>query len=382
MEALKYAVIHELAKDRGADQAKASLRDDLLDVEKPMVVRLATLLAGLLGRDQSAVYWGQFGDRRREGPFPAAVACFAQELTGERFTALTHTAMGELVEFSAKEPLATGGFIFFAAYESRGLDYLLIAMIKERDGIALNKDYEPQEINEVDLSKLHQAAKVNLASYANEIAVAAGRVRALDEANADEDADGEAAKERTYLSFINRKGRDEIAGYFTTALGCEKGVSSARATKEVVKGVRSYVKSVEPIAQYASKARQAIIDYMDGLEDGSAVTLDVVIEVVRREIPPDQAQHINGMKAFLNADAHQIPDDFQVSKQALKAYARIVERTDHWNLNFEASALGVREGEILYDQDRHSLTITHLPPRMVRKIEQTLRDRGQLNEGG
>lgn len=91
-----------------------------------MASRHETRLTNSLAIDQSAVYWGQFGDRRREGPFPDAVASFAQELTSERFTALTHTAMEELVEFSAKELFATGGFIFFAAYESRGLDYLLI----------------------------------------------------------------------------------------------------------------------------------------------------------------------------------------------------------------------------------------------------------------
>jgi nucleoid-associated protein len=377
MDQLKFAVIHELVKERGSNVAHATLRADLLDVTKPMVVRLASLLASLLGRDQGTVYWGQFGDRRREGPFPGSVAGFSQDPVAERFIALSHTAMDELVEYSAREAFATGGFIFFAAYTHRDCDYLLVAMIKERDGIRLTDDFEPEEINEVDLSKLHQAARVNLASFADALAPPIGGAAAIQV----DVADDEEVPERTYLSFVNRKSREDVAGYFTTALGCEKGVSSARATKSVVKAVRAFVKSVAPIAEHASRTRQAVIDYLNTLDDGATVTLDHVVEVVRRQLPVDQAVHLEDLKPFLNSDEHQVPDDFQVSKKALATYARIVERTDHWNLNFEASVLGVQEGEILYDRERRSLTLTQLPQRMVSKIEQTLRDRGQFGEG-
>ncbi|URX63725.1 nucleoid-associated protein [Luteibacter anthropi] len=377
MDRLDFAVIHELAKDRGSDTADAKLRNQLLDVTKPMVIRLANLLAGLMGHEQGALYYGQFGDRRREGPFPGAVAEFVQDTDSGHFMALTHSAMRELVTYSAKEPLATGGFIFFAAYSHQNSNYLLVAMIKERDGIHLTEDFEPEEINEVDLSKLHQAARINLVRYAHELAQLNGPADVIDE---QDDSDADAERERTYLCFVNRSGRDDIAGYFTTALGCEKGVSSARATKGVVKAVRAYVKSVKAIADHASKARQSIIDYMASLDDGTTVTLDHVVEVVGRQLPVELVQHLDGMKAFLNSDAYQIPDDFQVSKKALKTYARISERTDRWSLNFEASALSVNDGEVIYSREQRSLTIRQLPERMIKKIEQTLRDRDQLAE--
>lgn len=376
MDQLKFAVIHELVKERGATIARANLREALLDTHKPLVLRLASLLAGLIGRDQGAVYWGQFGDRRREGRFPGAAATFSRELTEAHFVALTHTAMDELVALSAEEGFATGGFIFFAAYTLRDTDYLLVAMIKERDGIALSDDFEPEEINEVDLSKLHQAARVNLHRYLATIDHQEGET----EDELDEGVDGEAAaRERTYLCFINRKGRDDVAGYFIKALGCEKGVSSARATKGVIKAVRTYVRKTEAIAAYAPRARQALIDYLDSLADGSTVTLDHVVQVVARELPIEQVVHLDGLKAFLNEEDNQISEDFQVNKRALQAYARIAARTDHWNLNFEINALGVRDAEIIYDQRRQSLTLTQIPAPMIKKIEDTLRDRGQLS---
>jgi len=376
MDQLKFAVIHELVKERGATVARVNLREGLLDTSKPLVLHLASLLAGLLGRDQGAVYWGQFGDRRREGQFPGATATFSRELTEEQFVALTHTAMEELAALSAEESFATGGFIFFAAYTVRDVDYLLVAMIKERDGIALSEDFEPEEINEVDLSKLHQAARVNLHSY---LATITNREEeASDERDGDEEAD-ESARERTYLCFINRKGRDDVAGYFIKALGCEKGVSSARATKGVIKAVRAYVRKTEAIAPYAPRARQALIDYLDSLGDGSTVALDHVVQVVARELPIEQVVHLEGLKAFLNEEDNQIPEDFQVNKRALQAYARIAARTDHWNLNFEINALGIRDAEIIYDHQRRSLTLTQIPVPMIKKIEDTLRDRGQLD---
>ncbi|RUL65781.1 nucleoid-associated protein [Dyella dinghuensis] len=367
MDQLKFAIIHALKKERTVREAEVQLRGRPLDVGKAPVLKLATQLANLMGRDENAVSWGQFGDRRREGLFPGATAELADHVTEEAFLQVAHTAMTELAGQASEENFATGGYIFFACYAQQAATYLLIAMIKERGGITLGADFEPTEVNEVDLSKLHQAARINLNRYAEFLAQQGGAPIAADE-------------EKTYLCFVNRKGKEDVAGYFIQALGCERGVSSGRATSSLIKAVKNYVKGQAAIANKASEARQAVIDYLQSLPDHAIVELDHVIRVVQRVVAVDQYELLEGLKLFLNSEEMQIPNEFPVSKTTLKSYIRIAAKADQWNLNFESGALGIADSEIVYDRARHTLTLTRLPPETVRKIEDTLRDRGQLAE--
>lgn len=55
--------------------------------------------------------------------------------------------------------------------------FLPVAMVKERGGMVLSADLEPTEITEIDLSKLHQAARVNLDRYGAFLAPANGALQ-------------------------------------------------------------------------------------------------------------------------------------------------------------------------------------------------------------
>jgi nucleoid-associated protein len=366
MDQLLFATIHFLQKDVGERNARISLRDSSLDVDKPAVVELAKQLSSLVGKNESTVYWGQFGNRKREGRFPDTVASYAEAVDEKSFMELSSVAMDELAGMAGESNFATGGYLFFAHYLVDESQFVLVAMIKERDAITLNEDFEPEVINEIDLSKLHQAARVNLNRYVQE------RQRAT--------APTPEEREKTYLCFVNRQGRDEVATYFIDALGCEKGVSSARTTSEVIKAIRSYMMRKPPLRDKAHEAKRAVIDFMNGRPDNSVVTLDQIVGVVGTVVNAEQHAEIADLKETLNGENHQVPENFAISYRALKAHAYVSAKTPSWRLTFDTAVLGTQDAEIQFDPETSSLTLTQLPEKMIEKVTAILRERRELEE--
>ncbi|MDR6990215.1 nucleoid-associated protein [Luteimonas sp. 3794] len=374
MDELDFAIIHSLEKARGASSATVRARTKVLDVRKPVIRGLAETLAKLVGKDGSAVYWGQFGTNRREGLFPTHVKNLASECTEEAFFALSEVAMEELRVKASEESFATGGHVCFFLYRVQSMSFLLVAMVKERGGMVLTDDMEPTEITEIDLSKLHQAARVNIDRYRAFLTTSGQDAGAVA-------AGPEDSTEKTYLCFINRKSQSDVAGYFVEALGCEKGVASGRTTKAVVTEIRNFVRSVPEIKDVAPAVRLAVIDYLQSLEDGSLVSLDKVVAVARNAVGVELEEHVAGLKDHLNSDGVQIPDEFPVSATALRTYTRISAKSSRWQISFENGALGVDDAEIIYDCVEKSLKLTQLPHEMIKKVEDTLAARAQLLSG-
>lgn len=377
MDTLNFVIIHSLERESSREPFVVTLREQVLDTANEHVVSLAEQLVGLVGRDGSAVTYGKFRSDRREGPFPAAVSELANAASAESFIAMSATAMDQLREKADDQNFATGGFVCFVAYRVDGADFLLVAMIKERDALTLTKDFVPTAISEIDLTKLHQAARVNLPSYLSAIRRAeavAARGEDLDEENGDEDAAGDDPN-NTYLSFINKNSRTEVATYFIEALGCERSLSSAKATTRLVVAVTKYVNSVLAISHLDSKARQSVLEYLSEQPDGAVVTLDRIVRIVEHAVGPDLSEHLHEMRTALNGENFRIPEEFKLHAKSLTKYTQISGRAHNWQLKFEVGALDREDSDIVYNADDSSLTLRNLPPELIEKIESELNNR-------
>lgn len=412
MDVLKGAVIHSLDKKAHVSSASIRWARNVLNPADDMVLKLAEQLADLVGKDGNSVLWGQFQRASRQGDFPGAVSGLIDPSDSTTLMGLSKVTMVELRDQAKVKPGATGGHIFFGHFESRGTEYLLVAMIKQKGAITLTRDMRPTAIKEIDMSKLHQAARINLVRYQEHLAAEAAAAAAKAEAeaedstalalsseaaadvspqapeteaveNASEDTGSGAAMdgsiEKSYLCFVNRKGREEVADYFIDALGCQKGTSSSQMTTGLLRSLREFVRSKPAIASAQTEIKQGVVDYMQSLpEENGVVRLDEVVQAAKSKVAPQLHAEFDDLKSFLNSEAHSIQDEFVLSRTALKAHVRINAKKSNWGLWFETSAVGIANSELLYNVDRKTLTLTSLPPGAIESIEQTLRARGQM----
>ncbi|REL31415.1 nucleoid-associated protein [Thalassotalea euphylliae] len=191
-------IIHELIKHQNSDIAKS-----VLDLSDPLVMSLAEDILNIY-RNKVNVIWGKF---QSSGQFPRLLADYNDAYHQEGFYEVSTKAM-DLLSDAISTTSGTGGYICFIEYQSKGDNRLLVAMIKNTDGIKLTNLKPEQEIH-VDLSKLYQALDINVSYYLNNL--------------------GKTELKKSYIGFISKRG--EPSGYFQLAFSCTDNITPSKAVK-------------------------------------------------------------------------------------------------------------------------------------------------------
>lgn len=381
MITLKIAIIHSFKKLAHTDYVSEVVKKNVaLDTTNPALHFLVEGIHGLIGKEGNSVVYGQFADDGRQGPFPERFTAFVDVQDDEaQFISLTHLAMDQLVEQASNQVLSTGGHILCAQYTAGAADFFLVASMKERGGIQLDENYVPKEIQEVDLSKVQQAARINLASFmaisAINAAVAAEKADGIPPVELVEGENVEADEvDSTYLCFISRGRDSQASDYFISALGCAKGVASGRATKNAIDSVARFFRDKKLLKSLGYKAKEAVIKYLgEQLAAGKSARLDAICHVAVQHVPADLVEEIAGLKDYLNSERHRVPDDFTVNPKSLKEKTRIKSDAANWSLQFERGALGQEPAaDVYYDAARKKLTLSNLTAELVEVIEKEL----------
>jgi len=378
MDVLKYAVIHELRK-RGSEAADTHLAAHVLDTKDSTVRELADVLVKVLGTPNNNVHYGQFRGAHRQGEFPGSVENFASDDSAKLFMVLSHITMNELVLAANNRNFSTGGYICFLAYASQDSDFLLVAMVKEKSGFLVDVNLKPTSVQPIDLSKLHQAARINLSRYlevlASVHAADADASPITDDLDLDEDGDTDSdGVDQTYLCFIKGTA-DEVAAYFQDALGCEPGISASRATSRLIREIPKFLHRNKETREYALQSRRVVIDYLLSFTNEAPIDLGTVVSVVRAAIPtsmPDDL--VEALNKHLNEKC-EIPSHFMVHGATVKREAVIKVKGPQYSLVFEENAVDEQDAPILYNRASRSLTIRSLDPKVVERVENAINAR-------
>lgn len=375
MITLKTAIIHSFKKlAKTSFISEVVKKEVVLNTENPALLFLVNGINGLIGKEGNSVVYGQFADDERQGPFPRRFTEFVAAQDDEaQFIELTHLAMDQLVEQAGNQVLSTGGHILCAQYSSGASNFFLVASMKERDGIQLDENYVPKEIQEVDLSKVQQAARINLGSF---VAIQAMAAAAASTPETIEDETAEEA-DSTYLCFISRGRDSQASDYFISALGCAKGVASGRATKNAIDNVAKFFRDKKTLKSFGYKAKEAVIKYLETqLAAGKSARLDSIVHAAVAHVPPDLVDEIAGLKDYLNSEKNKVPDDFTVNAKSLKEKTRIKGDASNWSLQFERGALGKDPAaDVYYDEGRKKLTLSNMTTELIDVIEKELQAR-------
>ncbi|OOF01924.1 nucleoid-associated protein [Salinivibrio sp. MA607] len=360
---IKQVIIHELVKAQHKTTAQTNLRDTNLNKDDANVIKLVSGVSDLYGKKNNSAQYGVFTTKQSSGIFPIKFDSFAKKSTRTEgdFLSLSTDAMTELERMVKDNSPATGGYILFADYESDGIEYLLIAMLKDRAGIKITDDLKIEELDHIELNHLHQAARISLNKYINyQSATAVQR------------------QEMNYLSFVSPANNKTAAGYFITALGCSKGTASTEATRTVIKEVQLFfrAKNMKPEGR---KVKSQVTDYLlKCAENKKPATLKEIDKIARHYFPANEADELSDeLFAHLNGSSCEIPTEFSSSKSEAKKYKYFKHQDANWTLEFDRNSLGVRSNsEIKYDKASKSLTITNLSADLRTQLEEDLRERG------
>ncbi|WP_319548085.1 nucleoid-associated protein [Desulfogranum marinum] len=359
-------IVHELVKEQHQAIQQSNYRDAVLDTGNEVVEKLIADIIGMYGTRGNSANFGTFREDEGRGEFPDKFLEYAaiQSPNDQQFIHISKKAMVSLYQKAEGKTASSGGYILFVDYSNRGNRFFLVSMIKQKDGIRFNEELEPVSLIELDLRRLHQAARVNFS-----------RLTAWSAAGVDD------RQELTYLSFISPQSNKDVAGYFIESLGCTPGTSSSKATSNVVKECYNYFRNSDVLKPKAREFKEKVIHYLSGKQAaGEAAKISEIENLSRAYFPAEEDGQSDGyayeLAEKLNSEEASIPREFSVSKKSLDKFKQIVAKSDNWEIKFEMSALGENESaEIYYNRESRKLVINELTNSIVSDIEKELSSR-------
>lgn len=359
--AINYAVIHELIKDRHKEIKKPNIREKVLSNKSPAVVSLVAGVHKIYGKKNNSAHYGVFDSNG--GRYPASFHNYWRQFNSEQdFIDLSKTVMSELQRLASGSGGASGGYILVSDYEVDSTRFLITAMLKKKNGITLSENLEPEELEEIDLNSLHQAARINYGKYQQY-----------------QNATDDERLELNYLSFVSPSSSQSAAGYFIVALGCSAGTASAKATRLLVNESVKFFKE-NNMGSERFDFKNKLLEYLDEcVNQEKSAKLSEIGEIARTYFPADEEGKADVLYekfySSLNGEEIGIPVEFPVNKSSLQKYTHLKHKTDRWQLLFEKGTLGETvNSEIRFDRENSSLIINEIPKEFVEKIELALQE--------
>lgn len=356
-------IIHELIKEQHKPIQQTKYRENVLNNHHKAVIKLINEIISLYGRRNHAAHYGTFREREGRGLFPNKFEEYAQKggVNEADFIELSKVAMESLYSKAEGMSAASGGYMFYADYNSDQTRYFLIAMIKQKEGITLSARLEPEELTQLDLNRLHQAAKINFSKLSSF-----------------KKASGKEKQELNYLSFVSPNSTKTTAGYFVTALGCAQGTAPSRATDSLIRESVNFFRNHEDLKCNYRNFKDDLLEFLNQkIEKDESVKLSEIERLARKYIPADDTEKADEVAddflSHLNSEEVAVPVEFPVTKRALNKYQKISYESENWEINFQRSALGeTANAQIYYNKKQKSLTLNEIPDEMIKTIEKEL----------
>lgn len=357
------AVVHRLVKEQHKGIENSHMRDSVLDPGNEHVQKLIYSLISVYGTRHSTAQYGIFSEGEGRGAFPDAFESYAEEEqpSDEQFMALSQTAMERLYQQASSLSAASGGYIVFADLESQVVRQYLVVMVKEKPGLTLTESLHPEELMELDLSRVYQGARISFGKLADY-----------------QIADDVDKQEIRYLSFVSPSSVKATAGYFVTALGCEAGTQASRATDAVLREGKRLFRETEGLCVNREAFESELFGHLDWKrEEQEPVTVSEIAHLVQQHIPTTMADSaddiVDQFVVRLNSDECQVPPEFPVHSATLNRHTHISGQSTSWQLTLERGALGTDPAaQVCYDREQGALILHNVPDTMKEQIEEEI----------
>ena len=332
------AVLHRIEKisnthgPASTTPVKASACLPIDDVLK----QLCQDLRGLI--EKTYVGYGTLG---KQTMFPSHLDAYSKK--EKTFMDMTSDATDLLAHETQKSNFATGGYAFFVRYTYNQQDYVLIAMLKIRPGAGIDDALQLQETLTIDLSKLHEAARINLTRR--------------------------EATEQPYLTFAKGKRSEDVTEYFREALSCSDYTDSKSQTTKAIEAARAYVSQRANLNESEKKqeeieVRRRLVDCFDAVGNG-----EVSPDSLANAIAPNNS---DDFKEFLakdgNAEKYGLNTPFKPHKGTYNKLRRITGTMGTVRVAFNVE--DVSSGNVFYDSKNDAIVLKNPGQELVDKISE------------
>lgn len=324
-------IVHSISKDKNqpAEEVSSNLKPLELDADH-RVVNFLDSVDEVYSKKTGKAY----GKLEAESNFSRLLSELTQNESID-FVEFSHLSMSDLTRRIASEPFATGGYIVFARYSKNvSSDYLIVVMIKSKEGFSFNDELELLNAHQLDLDKLHFAARIDINNWQSD-------------------------SEQNHVSFVKGRASGSVTQYFRDFLGIIEFSESAVATRELVVAITNYFSHhLKCDDAEVEQKKKLVHDYCLSKNDAEEpIYLDELSRFLDEENPNDFLQYAQ--------EKHEIPNEFSADKTALRKFIKYSGHDKEVSISFKAGILGKR---VQYKQEGDILTISPVPNKLRNQL--------------
>jgi len=253
-----------------------------------------------------------------------------QKGSGEQnsFIDYTQQGMALLKHYIDQASKATGGYMVYVHYSLFGSDYMLISMLNNVPGVSVNNKLEINNIDYLDISKLHLAARIDLTQWQEELE--SGR----------------------YISMIRAKESHKLSEYFRKFIGSDETIDSRQETSELFTAVGQFCDNELSDDEKKSQFKQKAAEYcLDQAEKGQNVVLKDFSDYVAEGAVDD-------FMNYVHSEQFELANEISPNKSVIRRFNKLSGRNAQVSITINEEALG---DSVIFDAEKETLTISDLP---------------------
>ncbi|WP_075185768.1 nucleoid-associated protein [Teredinibacter haidensis] len=342
---IQQSIIHGIIKDKdtsGADSVTIKPRIELLSIDDRLIT-LGNDILKLYGKLSNG--YGMLGDNYDVHRFPKFLDSYIG--SEEDFIVFSNNTISVISELMSQQRFSTTSYPVFFRYTNQGNDWLLIAVLKLKEGVGI--DEETLDLNDslsFDVSDLREAARIDIEKW--------------------------KVNQQPYLSFIKRgSGSDsESSRYFRDALSCLEYTDAKYNTDTAVKAVDDYCNSQNYDAQKKQSLRARMYEYCKEKKDADEPVNLTSLSAMLNDQEPES--FIN----FVRENNYEVSETFSPSPASYKRLQRLSKRFGTISLGFDVDDL--YSERVVYNSEDNSIVLRNPPTELVTEIK---RAKGESENG-
>jgi nucleoid-associated protein len=228
------------------------------------------------------------------------------------FYNFTVSCLEKLKEIMELVPPATGGYLVIYYYTEEQNDYIMVILLKDKEGIVIDDKLDIIPIQNLDLDKLHFAAKINLTRFLS---------------------NNEKIK-RNHISFLKGKYRTYVVDYFKRFLGIDEDMyfDPHRSNLDFVNLVKDFADTKDSIVKRDEIIDNAYKYAKIQIENNEPIS----IKYLANSSSPDDPDEF---LTFIKDKRFELPGEFQGDEKVLNKLIRYHSKTKNYSITFYKQAI-------------------------------------------
>jgi nucleoid-associated protein len=356
---LRKIIIHQLVKNQHEDIQQSEIARSLLPADQDQVIEFANKIVNIYGKRLNSAQYGIFRDIDSQANFGYQAKNYIDGLetkTEAEFIGLTEFVMQRLYDQASAVPLSTGGYIVFLEYSVGDAIFLLIAMVKKTDALNINSHLTIEALQYINLEKLTQALKINIGKFQSYV-----------------EEEDEDRSEITYLSFVSPRNNTTTAGYFVSALGCNKGAPSDNVVASILRATEDYLSHQNISPDIRRNVKSDLIDLIvNHAKDGSTIHISNIEDVVRSNVsiedPEESDDFFDLYVTSLNNEENRVPTEFSITKSIANKFSHVSYKDENYHISLSKSLVSSDPSGEIYVSDDNKIVLNRPPVDLLEKL--------------